>query len=394
MFIFGPNNGIPLTTANRLQRWSYFLAGFTYQIEYIKSSENGNCDALSRLPIPDETIVFENDLNILNYIENCLPIISQKMIKTGTLKCVILQKIARYVRDGWPPSNSLAGEEKEYHKIREELSLENGCIMRGTRVVIPLQLRGPVLQELHESHPGIVKMKMLARSYIWWPALDADAENAVKGCIVCTEEGSKPEKVPLTPWPWPERPWVRVHSDFLGPFHGRMFMIVLDAHSKWPEVFDMGNNTTAERVIEALEDLYIRHGYPKLIVTDCGRQYASEEFGNYCKKRGISQSFSPPYHPATNGAAENFVRTFKSRVTKIVKGGKPLKEAVRLFLFDYRSTPHSTTNRSPASLMYQRELRTRFSLMQPDVEIVVLEKQQQQVNYRGGDERCLKKGTK
>lgn len=61
-------------------------------------------------------------------------------------------------------------------------------------------------------------------------------------------------------------------------------MIVLDAHSKWPEVFDMGNNTTAERVIEEFEDLCIRHGYPKLIiVTDCGRQYASKEFGNYCK---------------------------------------------------------------------------------------------------------------
>lgn len=144
--------------------------------------------------------------------------------------------------------------------------------MRGTRVIISLQLRGPVLQELHESHPEIVKMKMLTRSYVWWPALDADAENAVKGCIVCTEKGSKSERVPLTLWPGPERPWMRVHSDFLGPFYGRMFMIVLDAHSKWPEVFDMGNNTTAERVIEAFEDLCIRHGYPKLIiVTDCGR---------------------------------------------------------------------------------------------------------------------------
>lgn len=100
------------------------MSGFTYQIEFIKSIENVNCDALSRLPIPDETIVFENDLNILNYIEDCLPIISQKMIKTETLRCVLLQKIARYVRDGWPLSNSLASEEKEY-KIWEEFSLEN-----------------------------------------------------------------------------------------------------------------------------------------------------------------------------------------------------------------------------------------------------------------------------
>jgi len=52
--IFGSKKGIPITAASRLQRWAYFLSGYKYTIEYVKSKDNGNCDALSRLPIEDE----------------------------------------------------------------------------------------------------------------------------------------------------------------------------------------------------------------------------------------------------------------------------------------------------------------------------------------------------
>lgn len=250
--------------------------------------------------------------------------------------------------------------------------------MRGNRVVIPIKLRKTVLQSIHESHPGIVKMKVMAREYVWWPDLEKDIEYTVKTCMMCAQEARQPDK-----------PRLRVHSDFLGPFYGRMFMVVLDAHSKWPEIIDMGQNTTTERVIEAFDEFFIRYGYPKLLVTDCGRQYTSSKFIEFCKKRGISQSFSPPYHPATNGAAENFVQTFKKRVKKIVKSGKTLKEAINLFLSDYRNTCHSTTNRSPAFLLYRRELRTRFDLFRPDIEKTVMQKQQQQISYRKGRRRAV-----
>lgn len=98
-------------------------------------------------------------------------------------------------------------------------------------------------------------------------------------------------------------------------------------------------------------------------MTDNGTQYTSLEFQQFCKNNNIKQSFTAPHHPATNGAAENFVETFKDKVDKIVKSGKSLDYAINLFLFDYRSTEHCTTGRTPAYMTYKRELRTRFDVV-------------------------------
>lgn len=101
----------------------------------------------------------------------------------------------------------------------------------------------------------------------------------------------------------------------------------------------------------------------------------------------MKQSFSPPHHPAINGAAENFVGTFKDKVTKIVNGGKTLDHAVNVFLFDYRSTEHCTTGRSPAWMVYKREIRTRFDLLKPEITTEVETKQLAQALARKGSRK-------
>ena len=72
-----------------------------------------------------------------------------------------------------------------YKKIYQEQATEVDCLLRGTWVIVPLKLRSKVLAELHQSHCGIVRMKALTRSYIWWPGLDEDIANMVKGCAEC-----------------------------------------------------------------------------------------------------------------------------------------------------------------------------------------------------------------
>lgn len=149
----------------------------------------------------------------------------------------------------------------------------------------------------------------------------------------------------------------------------------------------MGNNTQASRVIQEFEKLFARFGLPKHKVTDNGSQYTSDEFKSYLKSHKIKQSFSPPYHPATNGAAENFVATFKNNVAKMVKGGEKTEIAVNKFLHDYRSTENCTTGRSPAWLMYKRDIRTRFDLLKLSAAEKVEKRQAAQVAAVAGHKR-------
>ena len=127
---------------------------------------------------------------------------------------------------------------KPFYQRKDELTVHCGVLMPGHRAVIPAKLRNQVLTELHEGHLGIVKMKSLARSYIWWPKIDKDIEHLAKSCPGCQLQQNEAGKVPLHlhPWEWPTTPWQRIHLDFAGPFLGRMFLIIVDAHSKWPEV--------------------------------------------------------------------------------------------------------------------------------------------------------------
>ena len=149
-----------------------------------------------------------------------LPVTSGEL-QVATRTDPILGKVLGYVRRHWPYRSSNCFQ--PYKRVQNELSVEGDCLLRGTRVIIPLKLRQKVLEELHQGHFGIVKMKALARSYVWWPGLDEDIAGVVKGCTECQSVRHLPAKAPLHPWVWPTSPWERVHVDFLGPFLGRMF---------------------------------------------------------------------------------------------------------------------------------------------------------------------------
>ena len=111
-----------------------------------------------------------------------------------------------------------------------------GCILWGARVVIPPQGRKLVLEELHETPTGVSKLKALARSYVWWPGMDADIEEVVRNCSSCQVTSLSPPVAQFHPWECPSQPWSRLHIDFAGPFMGHMYLIIIDSHSKWLDV--------------------------------------------------------------------------------------------------------------------------------------------------------------
>ena len=149
--------------------------------------------------------------------------------------------------------------------------------MWGARILVPSEGRQRLLQELHLGHFGMARMKALARTVIWWPKIDENIEEVVKACTECQMTRANPPVAPLNPLPWPSKPWSRLHMDFAGPFMNHMFLVVIDAGSKWIEVFPMQTSTSAS-TIEHLQSLFSQFGLPDIVATDNGPSFVSAEF--------------------------------------------------------------------------------------------------------------------
>lgn len=380
--ILGPKKGIPSLAAARLQRWALILMAHNYALECRSSKKHQNCDTLSRFPVNGPPLGTELKVNFFSQVDE-LPI-TAKQIAEATRKDPVLAKAYDFTLSGWPGHCSDENL-KPYFTRRDELSTDQGCLIWGTRVVIPPQFQAKLLQELHEDHPGIVRMKARARSYLWFPNIDASIENLVASCSTCQAVQKDLPPPPLIPWTFPQKPWQRIHIDF-GDFKGRNLLIVVDAHSKWIDAIEV-NSTTSSQTIKELRRLFAIFGLPETVVSDNGPQLVSTEFESFLRQNGIKHITSAPYHPASNGAAERTVQSVKQALKKYVLdktlgSARNFSQALQSFLFTYRTTPHSTTGCCPSELLIGRLPRTRFALLKPNLASEVQEKQaKQKINF-------------
>lgn len=214
-------------------------------------------------------------------------------------------------------------------------------------------------------------MKSLARSYFWWSRIDKHLEYKVSTCIACQQNRKTVVPKPLHPWEFPSRPWSRIHVDYAGPMDGSMYLVVINAYSKWLEVIQT-NGCTSRITIAKLRSLFCTHGLPDVIVSDNGPCFTSEEFKSFVDNNGIRHITGAPYHPSTNGLAENAVKTFKQALKKC---DGTIEDRLNRFLLDYRITPHSITGVPPCELLMGRRLKSRYDLIRPNIQSHVLNNQ-------------------
>ncbi|XP_039747900.1 uncharacterized protein K02A2.6-like [Pararge aegeria] len=359
--IFDPKRPMPCILSPRLTRIAIALTAHDYSIAYRPGTEIGNADSLSRwpLPVPDqeEQPLYEILLmaeNLSDFPFTALEICSE------TKKDQTLSRVVHFLQSGWP--NKVNDRDlRVYWLHRSELSLQNGCVLLGGRVVIPRPLRQTILRMLHTTHNGIVHTKALARSYVWWPQLSDDINELVNNCTRCLENRHMPPRSSHE-WIVPSRPWSRIHIDFAGPFMNKTFLIVVDAFSKWPEVL-MTNSTNSASVIRHLRNLFATHGICETLVSDNGTSFVSAEMKLFLESNKIRHVTSAPYHPATNGLAERMVQTVKEKLRKM-DGSWEIK--IPNMLLGLRVTPCSKTNKSPSELLMNRRLRTVLDSLHPD----------------------------
>lgn len=349
--IFGDKKGIPQMSASRMQRWALHLSAFRFKIQHVGSSNNV-ADMLSRLPVdkvPNENYE-EPEATYLCFISNNVEFsVDFEQVLNSTRKDSELTKIIDIVQKG--DFSKLKKDFPRYFDRKLELTVENEVLMWGHRIVIPRSLQAQVLKQAHSTHMGIVKTKSILRSYVWWPNIDKDVEKMVKNCESCMLHSTSPPKVPAMSWPVPYRPWSRIHLDYAGPIRKLLILIMLCAKSKWIEAF-VTKEATAGFTIKKLEEIFARFGLPDSIVSDNSPQFTGDAFKQFLKMH-IDHKLSAPGHPATNGAAENAVKTIKYALYRILDENKHLAidEALNKFLNDYRNTAHTTTKLTPAECM-------------------------------------------
>jgi hypothetical protein len=282
----------------------------------------------------------------------------------------VITQLRQVIGNGWPDNANAIPELREYHQLRGELSVVGNCVVRGddAQIVVPEGERDRVMHLAHdEGHPGIRRTKAYLRKYVYWPGFNADVDRFVKQCTLCqgADKTFKPERPVLNPIEYPPGPWHTVAIDIVGPFADceQPFAVTLiDHYSKFPEVA-LCTDVTSSVVVYFLRSVFARFGNPVRLISDNGPQFTSAEFSGFLQSQDIHHVLTTPYSPQSNGAIERFNAVVVSAFKMAKQGAHNVSDFLQDTLRSYRSVPQSTTNVSPSSLMFQREMRTKLSVV-------------------------------
>lgn len=203
-----------------------------------------------------------------------------------------------------------------------------------------------------EGHQEVVKMKELLRSKVWRSGDDKDAQRkcrATKETVTPTVKTTR----------MPDRSWQDLGLDLLGPMPTREYLLVLvvklvDYFSRWVKV-DVIKSATSEVIIKCLDKQFSRYGVPSTLRTDNGTNLASAEMEEY-----LNEMASSIHWPRANRDVERQNRSLLKATRAADAEMRDWRLESNKFLLAYRSTPHTTTGRSPAELLFIKKMSTKL----------------------------------
>ena len=309
----------------------------------------------SLVPRSEDSRDEEMELRIHSLVSS-MPISGEKMnlLKQATAADEALQMVQVLIAKGWPGYKSDTPiSTRQYWPIRDELHVVEGLVFRGEKLVIPTSMRSEMLTKLHESHLGMEKCKARARSIMYWPGMGRDIEETISRCFTCAKYKPANPREPLIPHQIPQRPWSKLGMDIF-TFRGKDYLLVVDYYSKYPEVCHL-TAKTATCVISHLKTCFARHGIPDAVIAD-NMPFGSREFTQFADEWGFEVRTSSPHHAPSNGQSERFVGTIKQLMRKAAEDGRD----IHLALLEYRNTPISDLEYSPAQLLMSRMLKDKL----------------------------------
>ena len=342
----------------RVLRFRLRLSRFEYDIKHVPGKQLYTADTLSRAPIStSESYNLHEEADLLMQISiDHLPASSQRIdeIKKAQASDTVCSTLVSYCENGWPEKHALSLQLKPYWKWQGQLSTHNRLLLYGTRIVIPSSMQPEILQKLHDSHQGIQRCRLRAKTSVRWPGISKQISDVIERCPICVRD-SPPRREPLIPSKLPDHPWQKIGTD-LFYLKKSNYILIIDYFSRYIEVIKL-KSTTSQAIIEALQSVFSRHGIPETVVSDNGPQYSSNEFDTFAKRYNFIHTTSSPLFPQSNGQVERAVQTVKRLLSQ--------SDDPYMALLTYRSTPLPWCNLSPSELLMGRRLRTTLPVV-PD----------------------------
>ncbi|CAB3986195.1 Transposon Ty3-G Gag-Pol poly [Paramuricea clavata] len=222
-------------------------------------------DTLSRAYLHEGGIPVEIEVESINVMHSLLVDSARlDVIRASMETDERMQELKKVILKGWPDKRSdVPGQARQYFGVRDELTVQEGLIFRGERMLVPNDLRKQMIQRIHSTHIGADGCLGRARESIYWPGLTRDIKDHTAQCDVCFWE------------------------------------------------IDLLENVKAKTVIRKMKSKFARYGVPDLCVSDNGPQFVSEEYHKISESWKFQRVTSSPRHPQSNGRVENAVQAVK-----------------------------------------------------------------------------------
>ena len=327
-----------------LQRMLLELQRYDVTIKYRPGPQMQLADALSCCPARASPEI-KLDMRV-DYIAFMKPWIEK--LKDSIQRDPILGTVYQLTQQGWPhQQRHVPHLARRYWDFRDELSTDDGLLLKGPRLIIPGELQEEYLHRLHEGHLSANKVQESAREHMYWIGIDADIEDYTKRCQECIKQ-SQTAKEPLQPHDIPEGPWRKLCMDYFN-FNDNSYVLICDYFLKFPFMYKAKTSFWSLR--DHLIELFSIEGYPDEIVSDNGPPFSSKEFARFLSGLGIKHTTSSPGYPHSNGFIERHIQMVKNMLSKSSNTW-----SFQEVLTDLRMTRIGTGLPLPAEILHGRNL--------------------------------------
>ena len=337
-----------------IHAWQY-----QFEPQYISSKMNVILDALLRVtPLDFEDRNVDKEVlavNVLTY--TAIEEREKTELLNETDKDAELQALKMVISKGWPKKRrSLAPNLQPYWNYRDELTIEDGILMKGQKIIIPTSLKQQYISKIHAGHTGIGSCLKKAWEFVFWVNYSKDIQEAIEKCSLCQEQKNVLTTNQCYVSEVPPHPWHTLGSDLF--YHKRLdFLVVVDSFLKFLIVRKIPNSTSSI-IIKELDSIFLEYGKPYLFCSDNGPCSTSEEFRIFIYEWKIEHRTSSPHYPQSNGLAESMVKVSKHLIDKATLQGLTWN----CLLLDYPCTPISSSIPSPAEILFGRKFHSELML--------------------------------